>query len=236
MFEDSTFESGSRIKTRSGQWMTLTGSLNGAVLAMLVLTPLIFPEAMPRWSMLTVLTAPPEPPVPQSPPAAVRVTRVPAEMMDEQLRAPRQIPATIDMVDRKEAPPAPFNVAEIPGLGSDDATGAFGSADARGPKVQVAPSKQLTISSGVAAGMLIRKTLPVYPPIARAAHVSGTVVLEATIGKDGTIENVRVVSGPVMLQGAAVDAVRTWVYRPYLLNGQPISINTTIDVTFTLGG
>lgn len=235
MFEDSTFESGSRIKTRSGQWMTLTGSLNGAVLAMLVLTPLIFPEAMPRWSMLTVLTAPPEPPAPQPLPAAVRVTRVPAEMMDEQLRAPRRIPVTIDMVDRKEAPPAPFNVAEIPGLGSDAAS-TLGRVEMRGPKVQVAPSKQLTISSGVAAGMLIRKTLPVYPPIARAAHVSGTVVLEATIGKDGTIEGLRVVSGHPMLQGAAVDAVRTWVYRPYLLNGQPISINTTIDVTFTLGG
>lgn len=235
MLEDSTFESGSRIKTRSGQWMTLTGSLNGAVLAMLVLVPLIFPEAMPDASLLTVLTAPPAPPAPQPAPTEARAARVPSEMMDEQLRAPRQIPPAILIVGRPEGPQAPFNVAEIPGMGSSDVS-TLGRVETPGPRVEPAATRQLTISSGVAAGMLIRKTLPVYPPIARAAHVSGTVLLEATIGKDGTIEGLRVVSGHPMLQGAAVDAVRTWVYRPYLLNGQPVSVETTVEVTFKLGG
>jgi protein TonB len=84
--------------------------------------------------------------------------------------------------------------------------------------------------------MLLQKTQPVYPPIAKAARVSGTVVLQATISKTGAIENLRVVSGPAMLQQAALDAVRSWRYRPYLLNNEPVEVETTVNVIFTLGG
>jgi protein TonB len=84
--------------------------------------------------------------------------------------------------------------------------------------------------------MLIQKTIPVYPPIAKAARVSGTVVLQAIISKQGTIENLRVISGPAMLQQAAQDAVRQWRYRPYLLNNAPVEVETTVNVVFTLGG
>jgi protein TonB len=84
--------------------------------------------------------------------------------------------------------------------------------------------------------MLLNKTTPLYPPIAKAARVSGTVVLQATISKAGTIENLRVISGPAMLQGSAMDAVRSWRYRPYLLNGDPVEVETTVNVVFTLGG
>jgi protein TonB len=75
-----------------------------------------------------------------------------------------------------------------------------------------------------------------YPPIAKAARVQGTVVLQAMISKQGTIQDLRVVSGPAMLQGAAMDAVKTWRYRPYLLNNEPVEVETTINVIFTLGG
>jgi protein TonB len=75
-----------------------------------------------------------------------------------------------------------------------------------------------------------------YPPIAKAARVQGTVVLQATISKAGTIENLRVVSGPAMLQQAALDAVKTWRYKPYLLNNEPVEVETTVNVIFTLGG
>jgi protein TonB len=75
-----------------------------------------------------------------------------------------------------------------------------------------------------------------YPPIAKAARVSGTVVLQATISKTGAIENLTVTSGPAMLQQAALDAVRTWRYRPYLLNNEPVEVQTTVNVIFTLGG
>jgi periplasmic protein TonB len=83
---------------------------------------------------------------------------------------------------------------------------------------------------------LIQKTQPVYPPIAKAARVSGTVVIQATISKSGTIENLKVISGPAMLQQSALDAVRSWRYRPYLLNNDPVEVETTINVIFTLGG
>ena len=98
------------------------------------------------------------------------------------------------------------------------------------------PPKSISISAGVMAGMLLVKTNPVYPPIARAASVSGTVVLQATISKTGTIENLRVVSGPPLLQQAALEAVKTWRYRPYLLMGVPVDVQTTINVVFSLGG
>jgi protein TonB len=84
--------------------------------------------------------------------------------------------------------------------------------------------------------MLLQKTPPIYPPIAKAARVSGTVVLQAKISKSGQIEDLHVVTGPAMLQQAAIDAVKTWRYRPYLLNNDPVEVETTVNVIFTLGG
>jgi peptidyl-prolyl cis-trans isomerase A (cyclophilin A) len=103
------------------------------------------------------------------------------------------------------------------------------------PQRSVSP-KSIMISGGVAAGMLASKTAPVYPPEARQAGISGAVVLSATIGTDGAVTDLRVVSGPEQLQQAAIDAVKTWRYRPYLLNGQPVEVHTQINVIFTLGG
>ncbi len=97
-------------------------------------------------------------------------------------------------------------------------------------------NRKIAISAGVAQSNLISAIPPVYPPIANAARVSGTVVLVATISKTGDIENLRIVSGPAMLQSAALDAVRQWRYRPYLLNGEPVEVDTTINVVFNLGG
>ncbi|HEX4581961.1 MAG TPA: energy transducer TonB, partial [Acidobacteriaceae bacterium] len=77
---------------------------------------------------------------------------------------------------------------------------------------------------------------PAYPPIARAARISGTVVLQATISKTGTIENLRVISGPPMLTQSALEAVKTWRYKPYQLNGEPVEVETTVNVVFNLGG
>jgi protein TonB len=102
--------------------------------------------------------------------------------------------------------------------------------------VKAAPPKVVKISSGVMQGMLLLKTSPLYPPIARAARVQGTVVLQATISKTGSIENLHVVSGPAMLQQAALDAVKSWRYKPYLLNNEPVEVETQVNVIFTLGG
>jgi protein TonB len=242
MFEDSTFESGGRIKSKSKYWMIATLITNGSILVLLILIPLIYPEALPHNMMMTVLTAPPPPPPPPPPlppPEVIKVVKVQSEMMNNQLVAPTKIPKDIKVVAEKEAPPsAGFGVAGMEGLGGSG-TGVigsvFGSGDS-GPKVKAAPPKKVNISGGVAQGMLLNRTQPLYPPIAKAARVSGTVVLQATISKTGTIENLRVISGPAMLQSSALDAVRSWRYRPYLLNGDPVEVETTVNVVFTLGG
>ena len=83
-------------------------------------------------------------------------------------------------------------------------------------------------------GMLIDKVVPTYPAIARATRTSGAVILQATISRAGTIENLRVMSGPAMLRQAALDAVKQWRYRPYMLNGQPVEVETAVEVDFTL--
>ena len=166
------------------------------------------------------------------------MVRVQSEMMNNQLTAPTRIPHDIKMVATREAPPTSgFGVAGMEGLGGSSG-GVIGSVfgGSGGPKVQAAVQKKVNISAGVAVGMLLQKTQPVYPPIAKAARVSGTVVLQATISKTGAIENLRVVSGPAMLQQAALDAVKSWRYRPYLLNNEPVEVETTVNVIFTLGG
>ena len=85
-------------------------------------------------------------------------------------------------------------------------------------------------------GNLIYKVQPVYPPLARAARVQGTVVLRAMISKNGTIENLQVVSGHPLLVRAAKDAVRQWLYRPYVLNREPVEVETQVTVNFILSG
>jgi len=95
--------------------------------------------------------------------------------------------------------------------------------------------RRVNISGGVAQGMILKHSAPVYPETARAARIAGTVVLQAAIGLDGHITDLQVASGPSTLTQAALDAVRTWTYRPYLLNGEPVEVHTTINVVFSLG-
>ena len=92
------------------------------------------------------------------------------------------------------------------------------------------------VSSGIMAGQILSKVTPVYPQEAKDGKISGSVVMKALIGKDGTIRDLQVLSGPNELQRSAVDAVKQWVYRPYLLNGEPTEVETTITVTYTLAG
>jgi periplasmic protein TonB len=159
-----------------------------------------------------------------------------SQLMNEQLNAPARIQRT--KADTSEVAPPPSGGFGIAGMdqasGSNPVGSVFGSQSA--PKVQAAAPKIVNVSAGVAVGLLVQKTPPVYPQIAKAARVSGTVVLQASISKTGAIQNLRVVSGPVMLRQAAVDAVRTWHYKPYRLNNEPVDIETTINVIFSLAG
>jgi protein TonB len=157
-------------------------------------------------------------------------TKSQAKMMGDQLNAPTQIEKQAAEV----APPAMnFDAAGADGLGGSGANASVLNGHAQ-PVVKYVPPKPIAVSSGVATGLLIQRTPPVYPTIAKAARVGGTVELHATISKNGTIKDVHVVSGPAMLQQAAVEAVRNWRYRPYMLNNEPIEVETSVSVVFSL--
>jgi TonB family protein len=96
--------------------------------------------------------------------------------------------------------------------------------------------RQLTVPAAVMAGNLLTKAVPVYPPAAKKAKIEGTVLLSVVIGKDGNVENIQAVSGPDELQQSAIDAVRQWKYKPYLLNGDPVEVKSTISVIYSLKG
>src|SRR5664280_2577939 len=102
--------------------------------------------------------------------------------------------------------------------------------------VQSDPRQQVQVPQGTSQGLLISKVQPTYPPLARLARIQGTVVLHALIGKDGTIQDLSVISGHPMLIPAAMDAVKQWRYKPYVLNGEPVLVQTTINVNFELNG
>ena len=236
MFEDSLMESGGKIKTKTKYWSILTMTINGVILFVLAIWPLLHPEALPAQMMATLLVAPPPPPPP--PPQPPTPVKIHSEMINNELQAPSKIPKKILNVKESAAPPQMAGVAGMEGAGSGSGSmGGILGGIGTGPAVVVkqAPPKKLTISSGVMTGNILQRTQPVYPAIARAARIQGTVVLQATISREGNITNLRVVSGPPMLQQAALDAVRTWRYRPYLLNGEPVEVDTTVNVVFNLG-
>jgi TonB family protein len=90
------------------------------------------------------------------------------------------------------------------------------------------------IGANVVAAKLITSVRPIYPPLAKMARQQGTVKFQATIGKEGNVEDLMVISGPPLLIQSAMDAVKQWVYRPTILNGEPVEVVTTIDVNFSL--
>src|SRR5207237_336900 len=96
------------------------------------------------------------------------------------------------------------------------------------------PTGPVRVGGNVQAARIVNRVQPVYPPLARQTRISGTVRLHAIISKDGTIQQLEVMSGHPLLQQAALDAVRQWRYQPTLLNGEPVEVDTTIDVIFSL--
>jgi len=238
MFEDSLVESGGRLRTRRGVTTTLSFVLQIIALGIMILIPLIYTEALPKGQLTTFLVAPPPPPPPPPPAAATPVHRV-VEVNDTVLRQPTKIPQKVAII--KDEEPAPANAGVMGGVpggvpgGSMGGVigGIIGSARNNLPTVSV---DRVRVSSGVASGNLINKVQPVYPPIARTNRIAGQVVLHALISKNGNIENLQVVSGHPMLTQSALEAVRQWKYKPYLLNGEPVEVETTIQVNFNLGG
>jgi protein TonB len=160
---------------------------------------------------------------------AAPVNAVASDMMNAQLAAPSRIAGTMKKSGPVEdAPPAGFTPGSMES-GSAIPGAVFGSQS----NVKVVPAVS-AISAGVAAGMLLHKNEPIYPQFAKDAHMGGTVVLGATITAAGTIAGLHVLSGPEIFRGPATDAVKTWRYRPYKLNNEPVEVQTTIKVIFSL--
>jgi protein TonB len=236
MFEHSLMESGKTHPARSKYWPFISLLVNGAGMIALITWPLLHPEALPRQMIATLMVAPSPPPLPpRTAPAAKVQTR--SEIMNAELQAQSRIPKQIRAVNESATPPSLQATGMEDIGGSPRGIGGILEGIGTGPAiiVKLAPAKPLPITSRVMAGNLLLRTLPQYPAIARAAHIQGVVVLQATISKTGLIENLRVVSGPPILRQAAIDAVQTWRYKPYLLNGDPVEVETTINVIFNLG-
>jgi protein TonB len=216
-------------------------------IALAIIVPLMFTEELPKAQLLTFLVAPPPPPPPPPPAAAAvqKVVRVETELLNGQLRTPTRIPQKVQMIKEEEAPPISSTggvVGGVPGgipgghLGGviGGIVSAASNMAANVPKFVPVVPQRVRISQGVTKGLLIRRVEPAYPPLARSARVQGEVVLSAVISVNGDIENLQLVSGHPMLVPAAISAVKQWKYKPYLLNGQPTEVETTITVIFTL--
>ncbi len=246
MFSDSLLEFGPQSKRKA--WATTTSFIfNCLAIGVMLIMPLVFTEDLPKAQLLTFLVAPPPPP-PPPPPAAEQIQRVVRQIQTDllntgQLRTPSRIPQKVQMIKEEDAPPPMPTTAGVvggvpggvPGGQLGGVIGSIVSASSNLAAVpKLAPPTRVRISQGVTRGLLIHKQEPTYPPLARAARVQGEVVLNAIIDANGQIQNLQLVGGHPMLVPAAIAAVKQWRYKPYLLNGQPVEVETTITVIFTL--
>jgi periplasmic protein TonB len=236
MFEDSLMESGGRIKTNQKLTGAISTLIQLCLVGFLVLLPLIFTEALPKGQLTTWLVAPPPPP-PPPPPAAPQIQHVQkvSEIVDGALRTPSKIPKKIQMIKEEEAPAQNSGVVGgvVGGVPGGSAGGVIGGIiGSAAPPPKVATPQKLRVSSGVAEGLKIHDVTPTYPQMARIAHIQGDVILQATISKTGIIENLHGISGHPILIQAAMDAVKQWKYKPYILNSEPVEVETTIKVQF----
>jgi periplasmic protein TonB len=240
MFEDSLIESGGKLKTKRGLTSTVAFVFEAILIGIMVLIPLLFTEALPKAQLLMSLTAPPPPPPPPPPPAVVHIVKqVQTNLINDQLRTPTKIPKKIEMIKEDAAPP-PMTAGVVGGIsnGPGQVGGVIGGIISSTPVAvpKVATPTRIRVSQGVTQGLKIRDVKPNYPPLARQARIQGSVMLQAVISKDGSIEGLKVISGHPMLIPAALDAVKQWKYKPYILNGEPVEVDTQITVNFTLGG
>ncbi|MBZ5665394.1 MAG: energy transducer TonB [Acidobacteriia bacterium] len=232
---------------------TLSAALSFVVqcllLGVLLIVPLMYTDVLPQQQLLTFLMAPPPPPPPPPPAsvAAAKVVRVvESDILNGRLRTPGRIPQTVRMIREEEAPPPDLSGGGVPGgvpggIPGGQLGGVIGGilsstpTPAAVPKlVAPVPTKRIRVSQGVTEGRLIRKIEPKYPTLAVGARVQGQVQLTAIISKTGEIQNLVLVSGHPMLVPAAIEAVKKWRYRPFLLNGEPVEVETTITVNFQL--
>ena len=162
-------------------------------------------------------------------------------IVDTGLKAPKFIPRNVLILTTPELPPDVVGTRQqdeifenILGLAPNGGNISLKGNGPAAPKSLV--PDRIKQGGKVQQALLIRQQTPLYPPLAVQAHIEGNVVLRAIIDKEGKVSELQVISGPPLLVKAALDAVRQWRYKPTTLNGYPVEVETTITVTFTLGG
>jgi periplasmic protein TonB len=229
------------IESRPRNSWAVIGSLAflTVIVLALIIIPLLHTDPLPKRETLTMLYL--------QPPAASGAS-------SRKLEAPRpassytpKSTALVSPVGKPEqAPPAPASasgvvggvpggmVGGIPGGALTDMSASVRSVPVLAKSPDVTPPKRIRVAARVAEANLIHDVPPQYPPEAGRARVEGSVVLMAVIGKDGSVEDVRVESGLPILAQAAINAVKQWRYKPYLIDGEPVEIDSRITINFTL--
>ncbi len=223
-------------------WTTLISfALQALAVGCLLLLPLLYIEGLPKLVLLAPFLTPAPPPA--APPEQSRhnpPSTAQSNLMGTRLVAPPEIPQDVSMLNETVAPPPLIDPGAV-GVRHGDAQGrgsVFDSVPGSGQLLPPPPPPVVRHPpiSHMMEGNLIYRVQPNYPVLARQARIQGQVVLRAIISREGAIENLQVLSGHPMLAPAAVDAVRQWRYRPYVLNGEPVAVETQVTVNFVLGG
>jgi periplasmic protein TonB len=238
MFEDSLVESQVAYISSGKRWTALASvTLQCAVAATLVVLPLLHPERLvSRIDALPVFVPPPT-----KPPIHVEHVQPANAAPSTSTAIPIATHSPLPSLHPTHNPAAeetPTTTLIGPGMSDGIPAALSTGSDPHATRISVAPrapAGPLHISKGVSAGMLLAPIRPAYPAIARAAGVQGTVVVSAVISRTGAIESLHILSGPPMLQSAALEAIRAARYQPYRLNGEPTEVETTITVNFRMG-
>jgi len=235
---------------KSGDWkraaIPLAYVAEFLFVGVLILAPLIYTQALPRQLLITGIPIAPPPGPPPAASAGPRPSTPTHHATVDPFTQPVRIPPTVAQIEDPPAPPqtggpeGPFIPGMIPGLGGPG--GVPGGVQWNTgtpppiPPVHTASKPPLyRVGGDVIAARALYQPRPVYPQLAIMAHVQGTVMLQAIVGRDGSIQDLKVLSGPALLVRAALDAVKTWRYQPTLLNSEPVDVLTEIDVNFNLG-
>lgn len=240
MFADSLLQPSVDQRFRRS-WTTLSSfGLQALAMGLLLLLPLVKPGGIPLLHRLATPVSLGQP-LADAPPIHAHAgssTPAPSNLLNSRVLEPTRIPNVVaQIVD--EVPPQPFGGGGV-GIPTGGIAGLANGIASSGPGTRpVPPTPPLAAArpiriSHMSPGSLINQLQPVYPSLAKAAHVEGPVVLAALISKDGTIENLRVLTGHPMLVRSAVEAVSQWRYRPYILNSEPVEVETQITVNFFL--
>ena len=238
LFYDSLVISGAKPRPRNLWAAVGSVALLSLVLLALVVIPLFHTDALPERETLTMLYVPPAA-------AGSSVARLPVSTSTSRINpTTMRIPSPVHMAHEAPSPPvdaAGGLVGGVPGgvVGGipsgvlSEVLHDAGSVPVLA-KTPTAMPKRIRVPASTAEANLVYDVAPKYPPEAGRARIEGAVVLLAVIAKDGTVEDVRVESGLPLLAQAAIEAVKQWRYRPYLLNGEPVEVDSRITINFTL--